>query len=565
MIILKEKQLNNPILPGFYPDPSICRVGDDFYMITSSFSLFPGVPIFHSTDLVNWEQIGHILDRKSQLHVTADHMTAGIMAPTLRYNNGTFYMITTNVSDKWNFIVTATDPRGPWSEPYWLEGCPGIDSSLFFDDDGKAYITGTREDTNEDGTHREQAIWISEIDLVNMCLVGEKRTIWGGALKNCASPEAPHLYKKDGYYYLVIAEGGTEHYHAVTVARSKTIFDYYEGYAGNPILTHRYLGKQYPICNVGHADFVELKNGEWYAVMLASRLIEGYHKNLGRETFIAPLVWEDGWPVISPGTGKIEWSYPAPELPAYTPKLSQIRDDFDGEKLGMDWVFFGTPYEDFYSVSDSKLTMRLLPRSISPELRKIDLSATLMDKAVPSLSFIGRRQQHTNFRISVRMCFDALSENETAGLVVMQASNHQFRLERSLEKGKQILRLIQCTSELNGYPHQPHFKGVTTETELASVEVDCKDIILSIIAEGQAYSFYYSSMNEDLNLLYENADGRRINPEIVGGMVGTMLGMFSSSNGKESENTVEFEWFDYEGAEQDQDVPHVLQVLSMVK
>lgn len=547
---MKTKQLHNPILPGFYPDPSICRVGDDFYMITSSFSLFPGVPIFHSTDLAHWEQIGHVLDRKSQLHTTADHMTAGIMAPTLRYHDGTFYMITTNVSDKWNFIVTAKDPQGPWSDPYWLEGCPGIDASLFFDDDGKAYITGTREDSKDDGKERNQVIWISEIDLVNMRLVGEKKTIWGGALVNCASPEAPHLYRKDGYYYLMIAEGGTEHFHAVTIARSKNIFDYYEGYAGNPILTHRHLGRDYPICNVGHADFVELKSGEWYAVMLASRLIEGYHKNLGRETFIAPVVWEEGWPVISPGTGKVEWSYSAPELPATTQKPKAVRDDFEGEKLGMDWVYFGTPYEDFHTLSDSKLTLKLLPRSMSPELRKIDLSATKTDKGVPSLSFIGRRQLHASFRISVRMRFDALSENETAGLVVMQASNHQFRFERSIEKGQQILSLIQCTSELIGYPHQPHFKGTTTENELAKTIVDGGDIILSIIAEGQDYSFYYGKVDESLTLLYENADARKINPEIVGGMVGTMLGMFASSNGQESPNNAEFDWFDYKGTEQ---------------
>lgn len=546
---MKNKQLLNPILPGFYPDPSICRVGDDFYMITSSFSLFPGVPIFHSTDLATWEQIGNILDRKSQLHTTADHMTAGIMAPTLRYHDGTFYMITTNVSDKWNFIVTATDPKGPWSDPYWIEGCPGIDASLFFDDDGQAYITGTRGEVSHDGAHGSQVIWIGEIDLVNMQLVGEKKTIWGGALTNCASPEAPHLYKKDGYYYLMIAEGGTEHFHAVTIARAKNIFDDYEGYAGNPILTHRHLGKQYPICNVGHADFVELKNGEWYAVMLASRLIEGYHKNLGRETFIAPVVWEEGWPVISPGTGKVEWSYPAPELPATAQKPRAVRDEFEGEKLGMDWVYFGTPYEDFHTLSDSKLTLKLLPRSMSPELRKIDLSAAKTDKDVPSLSFIGRRQQHANFRISVSMSFDALSEHETAGLVVMQASNHQFRFERSMEKGQQILSLIQCTSELTGYPHQPHFKGVTTETELSKTVVDGGDIILSIIAEGQDYSFYYGKVDESLTLLFENAGARKINPEIVGGMVGTMLGMFASSNGQESTNNVEFDWFDYNGIE----------------
>ena len=545
--MLSKKKITNPILPGFYPDPSICRVDDDFYMITSSFSLFPGVPLFHSTDLVNWEQIGNILDRKSQLHVTADHMTAGIMAPTLRYHNGTFYMITTNFSSKGNFIVTATDPRGPWSEPYWLPDGPGIDPSLFFDDDGKAYFTGTRRDVREDGTLGEQVIWVSEIDLDNMQLVGESRTIWGGALKNCASPEAPHLYKKDGYYYLVIAEGGTEHYHAVTVARSKNIFDYYEGYAGNPILTHRHLGKYYPICNVGHADFIELKNGEWYAVILASRLIGGYHKNLGRETFIAPVVWEDGWPVISPGTGKVEWNYPAPDLPVFTPDIIPTRDDFDKEKLDLKWTFFGTPYDDFYSLEDSKLTLKLLPRAMSPELKKIDLSKKTIDKSVPSLGFIGRRQQHENFSISTKMTFQAFSENETAGLVVLQACNHQFRLERSMEEDKQIIRLIQCTSEIEGYPHQPHFKSNTTELELAKAEVNYEDIILRIHAEGQDYSFYYGSTEESLTVLYEKADGRKINPENLGGMVGTLLGMFAGSNGERSENSAAFDWFDYEG------------------
>ena len=436
----------------------------------------------------------------------------------------------------------------PWSEPYWIEDCPGIDPSLFFDDDGRAYITGTRENTNEDGTQGEQVIWLSEIDLVSMRLVGEKRNIWGGALKYCASPEAPHLYKKDEYYYLIIAEGGTEHYHAVTVARSKILFDDYEGFAGNPIFTHRHLGKHYPICNVGHADFVQLQNGDWYAVMLASRLINGYYKNLGRETFIAPVVWENGFPVISPGTGKIEWTYPAPKLPSKITKPTLSRDDFDGEKLGMNWVFFGTPYEEFYSVSDSKLIMRLLPRSMSPTLQKIDISKTIIDKSVPSLSFIGRRQQHINYEVSVKMLFETFSENETAGLIVMQASNHQFRLERTFEKGEQILRLIQCTSELNGYPHQPNFKAVTTEIELAKVAVSSMDIILSVIATGQDYSFYYSLPDEDVTLLYEDADARKINPEIVGGMVGTLIGMFASSNGKESQNTVEFEWFEYNGS-----------------
>ncbi len=555
----EQKMLKNPILPGFYPDPSICRVDKDFYLVTSSFSLFPGLPIFHSTDLAHWEQIGHVLDRKSQLHVTADSIISGIMAPTLRHHNGTFYIINTNFSDRENFIVTATDPRGPWSEPHWLTDAVGIDPSMFFDDDGKAYFTGTRRASNSNGFPAEQEIWVSEIDVEKMCLTGPRTAIWRGALRKAASPEAPHIYKKDGYYYLVIAEGGTEHFHAVTIARSRNIFDYYEGYAGNPIMTHRHLGKQYTICNVGHADFVELENREWHAVMLASRLIGGYHKNLGRETYIAPVVWEEGWPVISPGSGKVELSYPAPVLPEFKPKPIPERDDFDGDKLATQWVFIGTPYQDFFSLKDSMLTLKLLPRAMSPELRKLSFKMTPelekadrtsqkdIEKYFPSLGFIGRRQLHENFSVTARMGFDAMSEHETAGLAVVQATNHQFRLERTWEAGKQVIRLILCTCEFKGFQFMPDFTSKTTQLELAKTEVGHRDIYLKITAVGQAHSFYYGNSTDHFIPLYENADGGLINPESVGGMVGTLLGMYASSNGFKSNNSAEFDWFEYKG------------------
>jgi len=313
----------------------------------------------------------------------------------------------------------------------------------------------------------------------------------------------------------------------------------------------------YPICNVGHADLVELKNGEWYAVMLGSRLIGGYHKNLGRETFIAPVVWEDGWPVISPGTGKIEWSYPAPDLPEFKPKAMLARDDFDEDKLGMVWNFLGTPYEDFYTLKDSKLILKLLPRPMSPELKKIShapgpgsenaerVSRDGTEKCFSTLSFIGRRQQHIRFSACAKMSFWATSENETAGLVVMQANNHQLRLERSMEAGKQILRLVQCTCEFNTYQFLPDFESKTTQLELAKTEVNYRDIYLKITADEQAHSFYYGSSEDNLLPLFEKADGRLINPESVGGMIGTYIGMFASSNGAESDNSVAFDWFEY--------------------
>lgn len=225
------------------------------------------MPVFHSRDLAHWEQIGHVLDRPTQLPLGADWISGGIFAPTIRYHEGLFYMITTNVDHGGNFIVTAQDPAGPWSEPHWIEGAEGIDPSLFWDEDGTAYYTGTS--SGEDMRHNK--IWISRIDLTDFRLVGEKKKIWGGSQVLAWCPEAPHLYKKDGWYYLMIAEGGTEHFHAVTIARSREVMGDYEGYDGNPIMTHRHLGMGAPIANTGHADIVELKDGSWYMVMLASR------------------------------------------------------------------------------------------------------------------------------------------------------------------------------------------------------------------------------------------------------------------------------------------------------
>ena len=358
------KQLQNPLLKGFYPDPSICRVGEDFYMVTSSFSYFPGVPVFHSRDLCSWEQIGHVLDRPEQLPLNGKAISGGIFAPTIRYHEGTFYMITTNIDHGGNFIVTAENPAGPWSNPHWIEHAPGIDPSLFWDEDGRAYMSGTA------GFGAGEApIWICEIDLQEFKLIGERKHVWGGALIGASAPEAPHIYKKDGWYYLLIAEGGTEHFHAVTIARSREIYGPYEGNPGNPIMTHRHLGEQYPICNTGHADFVELADGSWYAVMLASRIYGGYHKNLGRETFIAPMIWEQDWPIISPGSGRIEWTYPAPKLTAgeVVPQADVTKDEFDSSDLPFYWNSLGTPTEaEEFKVSDSHLYIRTGKQSLIP-------------------------------------------------------------------------------------------------------------------------------------------------------------------------------------------------------
>ena len=277
-------KLVNPIIEGFYPDPTICRVGDDYYIACSSFELVPGLPIFHSKDLAHWEQICYAMTEENGLHMEKNGMVGGIMAPTLRYHKGTFYIMNTNFCDRGNYIITATDPAGPWSEPHWLDDVPGIDASFFFDHDGQCYVMGTGDVWDNGAGQKERGIWLAKFDIENFRMAGEPVTIFNSALRGAAAPEAPHIYHIGSYYYLVIAEGGTEHYHSVVVARSKELFGFYEGNPANPVMTHRHMGFKAPIINVGHADLVELPDGSWYAVMLASRLIDGTGKNLGRET-----------------------------------------------------------------------------------------------------------------------------------------------------------------------------------------------------------------------------------------------------------------------------------------
>lgn len=340
-------KFKNPIMKGFYPDPSVCRVGNKFYLVNSTFTYFPGVPIFESENLVNWVQIGNVLDRKEQDDLENLDFSLGIYAPTIRYNNGIFYMITTNIGHGGNFIVKSPKPQGPWSKPYFIKDAAGIDPSLFFDDDGKVYYVGTRGNSKGEKFSGDGEIWAQEIDLDKMELIREPHILWYGAMRNVPWAEGPHLYKKDGYYYLLISEGGTGINHCLTIARSKNIFGEYEGNPKNPIITHRHLGKDYPIINVGHGDLVESEDGNWYIVLLASRPCKGYC-NLGRETFLVRVVWEDGWPVVNPGEGKILFEQ---ELGMEAQPVQENRHyDFLQKQLGYEWLFLRNSNEGLYSL-----------------------------------------------------------------------------------------------------------------------------------------------------------------------------------------------------------------------
>ena len=535
------RKLSNPIIPGFYPDPSICRVGDDYYLACSSFELCPAIPVFHSKDLAHWEQISYAVTPENGFHVEKNTGNGGVMAPTIRYHSGLFYIINTNFCDKGNYIITAENPAGPWSEPHWLTDVPGIDASIFFDDDGQAYIMGTGNVWDNGTGVKERGIWLARYDMEKFCMAGEPVTIFNSALRVGAAPESPHIYHIGEYYYLMIAEGGTEHYHSVMIARSKELFGFYEGCPANPVLTHRHMGFKAPIINVGHADMVELPDGSWYAVFLASRLIDGACKNLGRETFICPVVWERGWPLFSPETGRVEWEYDAPAcLPwtEYPPEMT--RDDFDAQNLNPCWSFWGTPYEKFYEIADSKLKLRCLPQSLVGELHPMAFEPEFnRDRYV---SFLARRQREPETTVTCRMTFMPRGA-ESAGLAVVQAMNHQFHLERAVRDGKQVVRVMRFTSDFDSQPYLPGFTSETHAAVLSETPWDKAEIVLRVRMENEKFTMLYGDTEDNLTQLCV-ADGRDINPEKVGCMTGTMLGMYATGNGAASDNRAEFDWFE---------------------
>ncbi|HKL99049.1 MAG TPA: glycoside hydrolase family 43 protein [Mobilitalea sp.] len=519
-----NERVNNPILPGFYPDPSICRVGEDYYLVTSTFAYFPGVPILHSRDLVNWEQIGNILDREEQINLTGAPHSQGIYAPTLRYHEGTFYMITTNTTNGMgNFIVTAENPAGPWSNPYILEGAEGIDPSLFFDDDGRCYYTGTKDRREGAKFYGDNEIWLQELDLKSMKLIGESYALWHGALENVEWPEGPHLYKKDGMYYLMIAEAGTSHAHAVTIAASNNLREPFHGYPCNPILTHRHLGMDYPIVNVGHGDLVETQNGEWYMVVLASRPYGGYYRNLGRETFLVPVTWENGWPVMNKGIGLVEREINMPNLtPAPVAELPDTHD-FECDRLPLHFIYLRNPNMENYSLDVRKGFLRI---KLAPE--------KLSELASPS--YVGIRQTGMSFIFEAKMEFLPISKDEEAGIVIIQSNSYHYRLVSTIDKGIQVLQLIRC------------FKGdeeVLTQVQLADTGKSGDGICLRITAERQDLRFAFSFDGKSYQIIKAGVDARMLSTDVAGGFVGNTMGLYCSSNGENSTNFADFDWVSY--------------------
>ena len=552
MTVMKYK---NPIIPGFHPDPSICRVGEDFYLVTSSFEYFPGVPIFHSRDLVHWKQIGHCLTRRSQLNLDHEPSSGGLYAPTIRYHNGLFYMVTTHISHG-NFYVFSEDPAGEWSDPIWLQQ-KGIDPSLFFDDDDNYNINcNAKCDTNCDTSdcinndtaksctkvyltsscgieimQDKYGIYQCELDIQTGCQLTPSRLIWQGT--GGAYPEAPHLYKINDIYYLMISEGGTEHGHMVTIARSLTPYGPFEACPSNPVLTHRSLHT--PIKAVGHADLVQTQNGGWWAVCLGIRPIPyPWRHHLGRETFLTPVKWgDDGWPVFG-DNGVIHPKMDAGLLPQAVQRLDYfdiekvpIRDDFDKGSLDFHWNFIRTPNDEDWSLSQRKGFLTL------------NGSASSLD-GLDSPAFVGRRQEHFNCTVRALLDFKPAQEGEEAGLTVFLCEKFHYEIA------------VQRLNETRSIIFRRRLGSLwKSETCFEFDESDEVPVILEVCADEENYTFSYTlqkpgtAEGPDEPVVVGKGECACLSTEVGGKFTGVFFGIYSTGNGKKCSSPAYFDWFDY--------------------
>jgi xylan 1,4-beta-xylosidase len=507
---LPSGSYRNPILAGFYPDPSVTRAGDKFYLVNSTFAYFPGIPIFESTDLVHWTQIGHVIDRASQLRFDGLGISRGVFAPTIEYHEGTFYVLNTAVDSGGNFIVTAKDPRGPWSDPIWLREIDGIDPSLFFDRDGKAYIVnnGPPEGVPQYDGHR--AIWIQEYDVRKRRLVGPRKVLLDGGVDPSTQPiwiEGPHLYLVNGTYYLMCAEGGTGPNHSQVILRARSPWGPFKPFEGNPILTQRGLpaDRPDPITNAGHADLVQAPDGTWWATFLATRTYEQKHYNTGRETFLLPVTWKDGWPIILENGKTIPY---VEKGPAFMRERDQSpltgnftwRDEFKAPTLDFAWIQVHVPKQSWYDLRSQPGRLGIQP-----------LATTLSDKT--NASFLARRQQHLSFDASTAFQPPA-SEQVSAGLAAFQSEDYWYFFG-TRRQGRQISLFLEK-------------KGRGAVETIAQVRVPAaKEIKLKISGDGRDYSFFYDADGKGWQSLKERDDGTILSTEVAGGFVGAVVGPYA--------------------------------------
>lgn len=502
----------NPILPGWYSDPSICSDGENYFMVTSTFSYFPGVPIFHSKDLVNWHQIGHVLNRASQLALEGQSVSGGIFAPAISYNtwNKTYYMITTNVGVG-NFLVKTQDPFGEWSDPILLPNVDGIDPSLFFDDDGKAYIVHNSIPDGKPLYEGHRAIRIIEFDTEVDQTIGVSKVLVNGGVNISESPiwiEGPHLYKINGLYFLMAAEGGTGDGHSEVIFRSTSPVGNFTAWDKNPILTQRHLSqdRSNPVTCTGHADLIQAKEGDWWAVFLACRPIGNQFENLGRETFIMPVEWsDDGFPYMTRHNETVPMILRREgvtrESGIMSGNFEQICN-FDSTALSSEWMTLRGSALSLYSMTDNAGYL---------SLKCTDISS--MERLTPA--FICRRMQHHRFEVTTRLYFEPADEKDAAGLLLFKDETHQYFFSIGQSGSEKKVSLIRMSASEN--------------TVLASHNIESDDIVnLKVVSLGTHYDFYYATHDRDWKLLTQNIDARYLSTTNAGGFTGATIGMYAT-------------------------------------
>lgn len=522
----------NPILSGFYPDPSFCKVNNDYYLTNSTFAYFPGLPIFHSKDLVYWEQIGFALNRPEQLNLNGAGVSRGLFAPAINYHNGIFYIVCTYIDRLGNFVIHSKNPAGPWSNPVALPQVNGIDPSLFFDTTtNKTYLVYNSVAPNNQPLYDgHRTIRLIEFDIQHLATVGyEKILINGGTdlSKKSVWIEAPHIFQKNGFYYLIAAEGGTAYQHSEVVFRSNQVDGPYEPFANNPILTQRQLNpnRPNPITTTGHADFTQAKNGEWFAVFLGCRPYEDDYYNTGRETFMAPVKWENDWPIITQHDDLVKYQYPI--TPTFNKPYQQkyngnntFTDSFQTNALNLSWQFLRTPLQQWWQFTQLGIAIQLQPSTCS---------------GMANPSFLGWRQTHLKGFGSTTLSFSTQKENEKAGLLIFQNEHAFYYLCQSVENHQPVIQLYQANE--NADTLQMH---LMTSQKIA---LNGLPLQLKIETDNAFYTFYFATRPNEWQLLKNHVNAKPLSTKVAGGFVGCMYAIYATSLGQTTTNKAIFHQF----------------------
>jgi xylan 1,4-beta-xylosidase len=482
-----------PVIAGMHPDPSVCRLADDYFVACSSFEYFPGVPIWRSTDLLSWELVGNALDRAEQLPLDGVAASQGVYAPTLRHRDGVFWLVTTIVGVPGQVIVTAKDAAGPWSNPVVVD-VEGVDPDLVWDDQGTCYLTWSDNFSGSDLPGIKQA----QIDPQSGAVLSQPRSLWSGT--GLQFPEAPHLYSIDGWWYLLVAEGGTASGHAISIARSRLPTGPYDGCPSNPILSHRSL--DHPVQNTGHGDLVKRTDGTWAVVLLGVRPQGGFPSFhlLGRETFLADVTWRDGWPTVELLTGGA-----ADEVP--------VRDDFDGDHLSPHWLSVRARPGNSWSLTDHPGWLSLIAATGSAD------------------SFLGRRQQHLSVTVRAGVRVD---RDTRGGLRVRLDDRHCYDVEVA-DEGVHARVTIGPISQL-----------------LGSLPLPDRDVVLRIDTRRNVAPSIAAAHPDRISLAFESdgevcelasVDGRYLSTEVAGGFTGRVVGPYAAHG------RLLVDWVEYAGTD----------------